>query len=187
MIDKGLHDTTGRHITLREVDDDNWRAVADIAPRDDQRTYVPALAARYLLLSQREDVWHSLAVLADDDVTGHVMWAREDDGTHWIGGMLIDAAQQGTGIGRAAVRTLAAWLTDKEDCRAVRLSYHPSNTAARTLYESLGFTPTGTVEDDEIVAELAPTRTAHRTLPPGPRHRCEDGDTYPHRRGEQQP
>ncbi|GGU30642.1 hypothetical protein GCM10010274_17110 [Streptomyces lavendofoliae] len=180
VIDHGLHDTTGRPVTLHDVDDDNWRAVADIAPRDDQRDHVPALAARYLLLSLREDVWHSLAVLAGDEVTGHLMWAREDDGTHWIGGMLIGAAHQGTGIGRAAVRTLAAWLTDKDDCRAVRLSYHPDNTPARRLYTSLGFVPTGTVEDDEIVAELEPARTAPRTPAPGPASRCEDGDTNPH-------
>ncbi|MGI5356670.1 GNAT family N-acetyltransferase [Streptomyces sp. CA-252508] len=180
VIDLGLCDTAGRPVTLHGVDDDNWRAVADTAPRDDQRDHVPALAARYLLLSLREDVWHSLAVLAGDEVTGHVMWAREDDGTYWIGGMLIDAAHQGTGIGRAAVRTLAAWLTDKDDCRAVRLSYHPDNTPARALYESLGFVPTGTFEDDEIVAELDPTRTAPRTTAPGSPPRCEDGDTYPH-------
>ncbi|MFF8291212.1 GNAT family N-acetyltransferase [Streptomyces sp. NPDC016309] len=180
MIDYGLHDATGRPVTLHEVTDDNWRAVADVAPRDDQRTYVPALAARYLLLSQREDVWHSLAVLAGDEVTGHLMWAREDDGTHWIGGMLIDAAHQGGGIGRAALPTLTAWLTAKEDCRAVRLSYHPDNTPARALYESLGFVPTGTVEDDEIVAELDPSCTAPRTPTPRTGPRCEDGDTYPH-------
>jgi diamine N-acetyltransferase len=37
----------------------------------------------------------------------------------------------------------------------IRLSYHPENTAARQLYESRGFTPTGALEDDEIVAEIS--------------------------------
>lgn len=64
MISLGLLDGTGRHVALHDVDDENWRAVADVAPLDDQRRYVPALAARYLLLSLREGVWNSLAVCA---------------------------------------------------------------------------------------------------------------------------
>ncbi|GAA0368726.1 hypothetical protein GCM10009541_08980 [Micromonospora gifhornensis] len=56
------------------VDDDNWRAVADVVPRDDQRDFIAPSAARYLLLSLREGVWHSLAVCADEEVVGHVMW-----------------------------------------------------------------------------------------------------------------
>ncbi|MDG9686283.1 GNAT family N-acetyltransferase [Streptomyces sp. DH18] len=153
MIDHGHTDSTGRPVTLHEVDADNWRAVADSAPRDDQRDWVPALAARYLVLSSREDTWTSLAVCAGDEVAGHIMWARDEDGSHWIGGMLIDAAHQGTGIGRAAVRTLASWLSTRENGTAVRLSYAPANKAAAHLYTSLGFRPTGMEEDGEVVAE----------------------------------
>ncbi|MFD4031592.1 GNAT family N-acetyltransferase [Streptomyces sp. NPDC058637] len=155
MIDHGVSDRLGRRVALRDIDADNWRAVADVAPLDDQRDHVPALAARYLLLTTREDTWHSLAVCAGDDVVGHVMWARDEDGSYWIGGMLIDGVQQGRGVGRAVVRTLTAWLAEREDCEVVRLSYAPGNTAAGRLYTSLGFRPTGDVEDDEVVVELA--------------------------------
>ncbi|WFE39000.1 hypothetical protein [Micromonospora sp. WMMD998] len=37
MIDSGERDRLGRRVTLRPVSDDNWRPVADVAPRDDQR------------------------------------------------------------------------------------------------------------------------------------------------------
>ena len=154
MIDSGERDRLGRRVTLRPVDDDNWRPVADVAPRDDQRAFVAALAARYLLLSTHSDVWNSLAVYADDAVVGHVMWGVDDDGSRWIGGMVIDAAEQGRGLGRATVRTLADWLA--EAGRPIRLSYHPDNTGAAALYTSLGFCPTGAMEDDELVAELHP-------------------------------
>lgn len=154
MIDFGLADRAGRRVTLRPVDDDNWRAVADVAPRDEQRAWVPALAARYLLLSTRSPVWTSLAVYADDTVVGHLMWGVDDDGSRWIGGMMIDAAEQDRGVGRAAVRTLADWLAGQGG--PVRLSYHPGNTSAAALYRSLGFQPTGAMEDDEVVAELGP-------------------------------
>ncbi|WP_406036791.1 GNAT family N-acetyltransferase [Micromonospora sp. NBC_00898] len=156
IIDSGLRDRAGRHVTLRQVDDGNWRAVADVAPRDDQRAWVPALAARYLVLTMRSDVWNSLAVVADEAVVGHVMWGVDDDGSRWIGGMVIDAAAQDRGVGRAAVRTLADWLSGQDGGSVVRLSYHPENLAAARLYASLGFTPTGAMEDDELVAELPP-------------------------------
>ncbi|SCL51173.1 diamine N-acetyltransferase [Micromonospora citrea] len=156
MIDSGLLDRAGRRITLRPVDDDNWRAVADVAPRDDQREWVAALAARYLLLTERSDVWTSLAVYADETVAGHVMWGVDDDGSRWIGGMVIDAPQQDRGVGRAVVRTLAGWLADQDGGHPVRLSYHPDNASAARLYASLGFVPTGVMEDDEVVAELRP-------------------------------
>jgi diamine N-acetyltransferase len=156
VIDYALLDKTGRRVTLRPVDDGNWRAVADIAPLDSQRGFVPALAARYLLLSMREDVWTSLAVHADDTVVGHVMWGVDEDGSHWLGGMLIDAAEQGKGLGRAVLATITTWLAAQQECRVIRLSYHPANTAAKQLYESAGFRPTGTVEGDEVVAEASP-------------------------------
>ncbi|MEU5939188.1 GNAT family N-acetyltransferase [Micromonospora sp. NPDC047548] len=154
MIDSGLRDRAGRHVTLRPVDDDNWRAVADVAPRDDQRDWVAALAARYLVLTMRTDVWTSLAVYADDTVVGHAMWGVDDDGSRWIGGMVIAAAEQDRGVGRATVRTLADWLSAQDGGSVVRLSYHPDNTPAARLYTSVGFTPTGAREDDELVAEL---------------------------------
>ncbi|MFC0006198.1 GNAT family N-acetyltransferase [Micromonospora siamensis] len=159
MIDSGLRDRAGRHVTLRPVDDDNWRAVADVAPRDDQRAWVAALAARYLLLSDRSEVWTSLAVYADETVVGHVMWGVDDDASRWIGGMVIDAAEQDRGVGRATVRTLATWLATQDGGpHPVRLSYHPDNTAAVRLYTTLGFHPTGAEEDGEHIAELTPTR-----------------------------
>ena len=116
--------------------------------------FVAALAARYLLLTKRSDVWTSLAVYADETVVGHVMWGVDDDGSRWIGGMVIDAAEQGRGVGRATVRTLADWLAGPDGVHPVRLSYHPDNTPAAALYTSLGFHPTGAMEDDELVAEL---------------------------------
>lgn len=59
-------------------------------------------------------------------------------------------------MGAATVTTLATWLLAQPGRPAVRLSYHPENLAAAALYPRLGFTPTGVVEDDELVAELTP-------------------------------
>ncbi|MFI8372064.1 GNAT family N-acetyltransferase [Streptomyces sp. NPDC085466] len=156
-----LTDRQGRLVVLDEITDDNWRSVADVAPTDDQRRFVAALGARYLLLSLRGGLWNSLAVRAGDEVVGHVMWAYDDeDGTHWIGGMIVNAEEQGKGVGRAVVRALIRRLAALPDCREVRLSYHPDNAPAARLYASLGFEPTGDTEDEEIVAALGVTAAA---------------------------
>ncbi|WP_223188823.1 GNAT family N-acetyltransferase [Streptomyces sp. TRM68416] len=68
--------------------------------------------------------------------------------------MVIDGTEQGKGVGRAAVRTLMEWLARREDCRELRLSYHPDNTVAARLYASVGFQPTAISSGDEVVASL---------------------------------
>jgi diamine N-acetyltransferase len=146
----GFADRLGRIVALAEVDDDNWRAVADVAPRDEQRRFVAALAARYLLLSMREGVWHSLAILAGENVAGHVMWAR-DGGAYWVGGMIVDAAEQGNGVGRAAMEAVVERLGTMPEAREIRLSCHPENAGAERLYRALRFEATGEFEDDEMV------------------------------------
>ena len=124
-------DRSGRVVQLAAVGDDNWRDVADVAPTDDQRRFVAALGARYLLLSMRTGLWTSLAVLADGEVVGHVMWAYEPaGGSHWIGGMLIGAAEQGKGVGRAALLAAIAHLGTLPDAQEIRLAYHPEDTVA---------------------------------------------------------
>jgi diamine N-acetyltransferase len=149
-------DRQGRAVVLEEITEDNWRDVADVAPADEQRRYVAALAARYLLLSQRGEVWTSLGVRAGDDVVGHVMWAYDDeDGTHWIGGMVVNASEQGKGTGRATLGAVIERLSALPECREIRLSYHPDNTPAARLYTSFGFRPTGDLEGEEIVLALA--------------------------------
>ncbi|MFC8896415.1 GNAT family N-acetyltransferase [Streptomyces cinereoruber] len=148
-------DRQGRAVVLEEITEGNWRDVADVAPADEQRRYVAALAARYLLLSVRGEVWTSLGVRAGDDIVGHVMWAYDDEeGTHWIGGMVVSAAEQGKGVGRATMGAVIERLSDLPECRQIRLSYHPDNTSAGSLYTSFGFRPTGDLEDEEIVMAL---------------------------------
>lgn len=154
-IDYSITDRADRLVTLTEITDDNWGDVADVAPSDDQRGFVPPSAARYLLLSMREGVWSSLAVCANGEVVGHVMWGwDEDDQKYWIGGLVVDAPEQGKGIGKAAMKVLLRWLLERPDCDGVRLSYETTNIAARRLYESLGFRELDEFVDDEVVAEL---------------------------------
>ena len=138
-------------VRFTEVDATNWSILAEVEPRPHQRDFV-APVTRYLCLAHYGGEWHPLAIEADGTIVGHVMWAvDEEDGSTWLGGLVVDATQQGRGIGRATVDVFLDRFTEdgKTD---VALSYSPDNEVARALYQSMGFVETGEMEDDEIVA-----------------------------------
>lgn len=142
----------GDEVVLRPVDASNWRAVADVAPRPDQARWVTPVT-RYLCLCLYDRVWQPLAVEVDDVVVGFVMWGLDDaEGSHWIGGLVIDASHQGRGLGRATVTALLERFEGLDGHREAALTIAPDNSPARRLYASLGFVETGEVSEDELVA-----------------------------------
>jgi diamine N-acetyltransferase len=112
-----------------------------------------APVTHYLCLCLYEKIWHPLAVSSDDLVVGHVMWALDaDEGSHWIGGLVVDAKQQGRGIGGATVTAVLDLFAGLPGHVEAALSYHVENDRARRLYRSLGFRETGEHVDGEVVA-----------------------------------
>ena len=140
-------------INLVPVDQDNWRAAAGVEVFPEQRNFV-ADPAYYLCLCHYGELWQPLAVKLDDRVIGFLMWAVDEaDGSCWLGGILIDKAFQGKGLGKTAVRMALDYLQVEHSCQQFALSYQPENPA-RYLYEKLGFVETGEMEGEEIVARL---------------------------------
>src|SRR5262249_47090044 len=74
--------------------------------------------------------------------------ASEND--YWIDDIMIDAAHQGCGYGRAAViESIRMILRRYPRCRAIQLTCFRANSIAAKLYISLGFVATG-MDDDEF-------------------------------------
>lgn len=145
-------------VTLRPVDAGSWRDVAALTVAPGQERFVAA-PAYYLALCAYGDVWRPMAVQdADDLVVGFLMWGiDEQDGSCWLGGVLVDRSQQCRGVGRAAVAEALRTLRPTTEAAGYALSYHPDNVVAKGLYASLGFVETGEVDDDEVVARRRPT------------------------------
>ena len=149
-------DEPSRVVSLRPVDAGNWRDVARLTVAPGQERFV-ATPTYYLALCSYGDVWHPLAVYAGGEVVGFLMWGVDDaDGSCWLGGVFVDAASQGRGMGRAALVQALQLLSEEAGAAGFGLSYSPENTAARALYASLGFAETGEVDDDEVVARRPP-------------------------------
>ncbi len=102
-----------------------------------------------------------LVVTAGDVAVGFGLWGRDPDtGRFYIVRMMIDAAHQGKGLGKAATAAMIELIRTRPGCDAIYLSVVPGNETAERLYASLGFQRTGEVDPDgEIVMRLE--------LPPG--------------------
>jgi diamine N-acetyltransferase len=145
-------DDAGR-LTVTPVDADTWRAVAALEVTEAQRAYV-AEPAHYLALCAYGGLWHPLAVRLGGEVIGFLMWAVDpDDGSCWLGGIVIDRRHQRLGHGRRAIEAALAMLADEGGHRRFALSYRPDNPARR-LYLVIGFEETGETEGDEVVARM---------------------------------
>lgn len=144
---------TPPEVQLVPVDDANWRDVAAVSPYPTQERFV-APTTYYLCLAHYGAEWNPLAIVRDGSVVGHLMWAVDDeDGSTWLGGVVIDSAAQNQGIGRAAVLSFIDRFSSDGKMN-LALSYAPDNSVARRLYADLGFIETGEMAEDEIVARL---------------------------------
>jgi diamine N-acetyltransferase len=150
-------------LTLRPVGAQDWHEVAALEVTEAQRAFV-AEPSRYLALCAYGGEWSPLAVRLGERVIGFLMWAVDpDDGSCWLGGLLIDARRQRRGHGRRAVEAALGMLASEHGHRSFALSYHPDNPA-KALYRALGFVESGEVEGDEVVARLSlPTDAAAPT------------------------
>jgi diamine N-acetyltransferase len=139
-------------VILEEVRADNWRACTALEVDEPQQRFVAPVANYLTLCAYGESPWRPLAVRVREEVVGFVMWGIDPaDESFWIGGLVIDRRQQRQGYGRAVVAQLLERAAADGHGEAA-LSYDPQNTAARSLYSSMGFVETGELEGDETVA-----------------------------------
>jgi|SRR5215831_378246 len=151
-------------ITLIPVDRSNYRALWRLELKPEQRTFVspPAWSLARCYVKALGDQYEHLPYLvrADSQVVGFSTIACDpgSDEEYWIDDIMIDAAQQGRGHGRAAVlETIRTILKRYPQCRAVQLVCFRANVNAAALYLSLGFVRTGAMDPafDEPIYKLA--------------------------------
>ncbi len=142
-------------IVLEPIDRANYRALFRMQLRPGQESFVTpprwTLARCYVRMfgDSFEHLPH--LIRAEGKVVGYCTTvcdaASEEE--YWIDDIMIDAMHQGKGYGRAAMReTLAMIAARYPRCRAVQLTCFRANTNAAALYRSLGFEPTGGVDNE---------------------------------------
>ena len=119
-----------------------------------QQHFVPANIVS-LVQAYVEPAFVPRAIYDGDQMVGFVMYGRDPESEQdWIVRMMIDARYQGHGYGRAGLLLALEALRSHPGGRGIRVGYRPEDLEAARLYASVGFRPTGTLADGEIVAEL---------------------------------
>ena len=143
-------------LRLVEIDRYNFRSVLNLSVFPEQETLVASneysLAQAY---AQPECV--PLGLYIGNTPVGFAMYCLDpEDRQYWIDRLMIDRNHQRKGYGREAMRLLISRIRALADERHtyVYISFEHENSAAKSLYESLGFVPDGREIDGETVYRL---------------------------------
>lgn len=149
-------------IQLQKVTRENWEEAISLRIAEEQAGFAPPVAVSLAKIYVKPDGdsvgYIPFAIYDGLRMVGFMMHAYEENTAdmYWINGFIIDQRYQGRGYGRAALTEMTRWIASRWDrCREIRLTVHGDNRIAKRLYESAGFTPTGTVYGEEEVWRLA--------------------------------
>jgi len=142
-------------VVLEPVDRRNFRKLSAMQLRPEQTRFVTpplgTLARCYVRLFG--DTFEHLPhlIVAAGEAVGYATTvcdpASAED--YWIDDIMIDAEHQGRGYGRAAMLEVIKMIAARYPrCRAVQLTCFRTNSNAAALYKSLGFEPTGGVDEE---------------------------------------
>jgi diamine N-acetyltransferase len=143
------------HLVLKSIDRSNWRTMVALQLKPEQQGFVspPAWSLARCHVRFFGDEFEHLPhlIYADEQAVGYSTTACNPTSEHdyWIDDIMIDAAYQGRGYGRAAViETIRMILGRYRRCRAVQLTCFRANSTAANLYISIGFVGTGQYDDE---------------------------------------
>src|SRR5918998_2593261 len=141
-------------VTLRPITRGNLWAVVDLKLHPGQEPFVAdnivSIANAYV-----EPTFVPLAVYAGDELVGFAMYGQHPvTAAWWVIRLMIAREHQGKGYGRAAMEVVIGLMAERVGCEEIVTSFNPDNAVAAGLYASLGFRPTGEVEDGEPLVRL---------------------------------
>ena len=144
-------------VRLDPITKENVRAVFELSVAPGQEGFVATNAWSLAQAYADSSIAWPRAIVVGDVVVGFLMLEidpEEEDGRpFWLWRLMIDAAHQRHGHGRAALRLAVDHLRSL-GATELYTSWVPGDDGPEGFYTSLGFEPTGELDDDEIVARL---------------------------------
>jgi len=147
---------------IRPVTINNWRELAKLRVRDDQKNFVAEnvysiAESKFGFDHPVEGHWDMFpyGIYAENSPVGFLMIGYNYDSPNeqgFIIRLMVDEKYQGKGYGRFAMHWILDHYRAEERVKAVGISYEPDNDVARKLYASLGFVETGEIFEGEVVA-----------------------------------
>ena len=147
-------------VSLREITEDTVVTIVRLSVAESQKGFVAPNAVSLAQALFSKTAWYRAIYLGDEPV-GFVMLhdeslldPAEPDPEIGVWRFMVDERYQGRGVGREALVQVIAHVRAKGGFNALELSYVPGPGCPEPFYRSLGFQPTGRMEDDEVVLEL---------------------------------
>ena len=147
-------------VTLREITAETLRAVVKLAVAEDQTKFVAPNAISLAQALFAPEAWYR-AIYLDDEPVGFVMLSddslldpRPENPEVGVWRLMVDAKHQRQGVGRAAMLQVIEHARRKGLFQKLSVSYVPEEGGPEPLYRSLGFRPTGEMDEGEVVMEL---------------------------------
>ena len=127
-------------LTYERVTSKNLRVFLKLSiPKEQKRILTTSNAKTFLQSVVGRQYSKLFLIREDENAVGYVyLYCYAKTKKYNVGRLLIDAQYQNRGIGRQALLWALDYLYTRNAPR-VLLSVHPENTAARKLYESVGF------------------------------------------------
>lgn len=141
------------NITLREINETNWRECIHLKVSDKQKQFV-ATNENGLALAYAHKEMNPRGIYNDDELVGFIMYAKDpDDGLHYINRFMIDEKFQGNGFGKEALKILISRLKEM-GVESVDIIHKPDNEHAIKIYKSFGFELTNETLGDDVISNL---------------------------------
>jgi len=139
-------------IALAPLSPDNFESVVALKVCDDQSSFV---APNVLSIAQSKTWDYLVPAVVEKDGTpiGFALYGKDPESHRvYIVRLMIDRAHQRKGHGTAALGLLLVKLRETYACKEIHISVVPGNLGSERLFQSMGFIPTGELDEDgEVV------------------------------------
>ena len=144
-------------VELRPVTKDNIDAVLELNVFEEQRAFVSSTVESLAQAYVYRETAFPFAVYADEEPVGFIMMGYYEEKAYYtLWKLLIDRKHQRKGYGRKALELGILFLKERYRVSDIYTGVSPGNTAAKSLYLSMGFKETGVFENnmEELRLEL---------------------------------
>ena len=147
-------------VTLQEITSETVRAVIKLSVTEYQNRFVAPNAVSLAQALFAPEAWYRAIYLGDEPV-GFVMLEDKslldpvpENPEVMVWRFMVDARHQRKGVGRAAMLLVIEHVRRKGIFKKLAISYIPEEGGPEKLYLSMGFRPTGEMDEDEVILEL---------------------------------
>jgi diamine N-acetyltransferase len=141
-------------VELREVTSETVRRICKLTVAPNQARFVAPNAVSIAEAYFSPNAWFR-AIYAGDEPVGFLMLSDDVEKSEYLlWRLMIADGQQGKGYGRQAIQLLIAEVRTRPGATELKTSYVPGEDGPEGFYRTLGFEPTGEMDEGEVVARL---------------------------------